>query len=498
MDNEIKDHNLESLFHVEYLGDWKSERSSKTKNRGTFHFVEAYGKKTGPGSIIKSGIKNQHPKFLKDLLGSSGLHKTLVQTKATLAMGDDINVIVQEDAPPDEAQKAYAFLKKHGLIKMREGLAMDIGTYGGFCVQKAYDDDVVKEGSGTRKLVKAHKHDFDEFRLMKPTRSKYGIYKPEYASLHSHWGNKYKQKDVITLPIWFPETTPDGELTEESKEFKLDADILGVEEKDLVEYQNRFFYYGRVYTNEAKYYPVPDYQSSATLDAIVLDSELIHFDVNEIDNGLSIGYIITIFRKNWSIEDPDKEKRLREAENKLVSQKMVGAKNKGKVTIMRAQPSPDGNNKGNVNIQPIPNNNNAERHIVLEKRKNIYILVGHGITAPEIGGVPDLTKGGFSSDAEKIVVAMESLFFTRLNKWRSVMYEFYESILLEEGFKIKGVKFIDNIPFRKKISDVILKYSYTKDEIRAFNGDAPLTEDKRETLNREIAGTNGTQTSLDL
>lgn len=498
MENEIKDYGGGNLFHVENVGDWKSERSASIRSRAPFHFKEEYGKKTGPGSIIKCGTKNDHPRFLKDLVGYSGLHKTLVETKATLAMGDDLVFISEEGASVDEAKKAYEFLDDLGLIDAREGISMDISTYGGFSAQLIYEDELTRRGDGVRALKKAHKHDFDEFRLMKPVKDKYGIYKPTYGCLHPHWGNRYKQKDVITLPIWFKELDKDGNKTEETEDFELDAVVLGVDPEDLPKYQNRFFYYDRVYTNQAKFYPVPDYQTSATLDAIVLDGELIHFDVREIENGLSIGYIVTIFRKDWSKDDPEKEKRIRAAEKNLVSQKMTGSNNKGKVVIMRAQPSPDGNNKGNVNIQPIPNNNTAERHAVLEKRKNVYILVGHGIVAPEIGGVPDLSKGGFSSDADKIVDAINNLFFTRLNKWRSVMAKFYVALAKEAGFKIKSVKFVDNIPFRKKISDELQKYAYTKDEIRGLNGSEPLTEENRKILEGEIAfTTNGVQTSMD-
>lgn len=482
-------------FHVETIGGWKSERAAGIKKRSaSFQYFEEYSKKTGAGSIIKSGKSNDHPRFLKDLLGFSALHKTLVETKATLAMGDSIMFQMEDDADPQEVTE---FMDNMGLIDMREGLSMDIATFGGFCVQMIYENDITRTDNGIRKLKKSYKHDFDEFRLMKPVKDKYGIYKPEYGCLHPHWGNRYKAKDTVTLPLWHAELDKDGELTEEAEDFQLDADMLGVDESELPEYQDRFFYYDRTYTNQAKFYPVPDYQTSASIDAIVLDGELIHFDVREIENGMSIDYIFTIFRKNWSNDDPEKEKRLREAERNMVSQKMTGSNNKGKVILMRAEPDPEGNNKGNVDIQPVPNNNNADRHNVMEKRKNIYILVAHGIIAPEIGGVPDLTKGGFSSEADKIVDAIANLFFTRLNKWRAIMSKFYIRIAREHGYKVKNVKFVDKIPFRKKIEEGLLKYAYTINEIREMNGAEPLTEENREQLLKDRIPIEGVQTSME-
>lgn len=498
---DAKDHGG-IIFGVEHIGEWSTKPSQSIKDKTPFVFTEGYSKKSGKTSIIKFGSKNDHPKYLKELVGKSGLHKTLIETKATLAMGDDIIFVPEDDADPEDGKKAYDALKELGLIDMREGISMDIATYGGFAVQNVYQDDLSLSHKGTRKPVMYYKHDFDEFRLMKPVKNKYGIYEPEYGSFHHHWGNSYKPKDMLTLPIWFPEVDKNGELTDKEVNFQLDTELIGADDDKVVEYENRFIYYGKVYTNTAKFYPVPDYQTSATLDAITLDGELINFDVNEVRNGLSIGYVITFYRKNWSEEDPEKEERLREAEKKIVSGSMTGAQNKGKVTILRAQPPSDGEkNNGGLNIQPVPNNNNSERHNVLEKRKNVYILVGHGIIAPEIGGVPDLANGGFSSEADKIVDAISNLFFTRLNKWRRTMEKFYVAMAREAGFKIKALKFVDKIPFRKKISDNILVHSYTIDEIREMNGNEPLTEEQEVILFGEknnVAPTTGTQTALKL
>ena len=479
-----------NVEHVKPVDAWESKGSRSISTKDPFKFMEAYSRRTNRTSIIKFGKKNDHPQFLKDLVELSGMHKSLIDTKANLTMGDDL-VFRNEDGQPNEA--AYEYLNNLSLIDMREGLSADLCTFGGFAVQLAYVDDVEsKEEVGLmRDLRMAHKHDFHEFRLFKPERDDFGIFKPRYGAIHPFWGDSYKHKDMLTLPIWFTQKNKEGKETLESENFELDLDILGIDKDDneaVTKVQDRYFYYGKTYSNLAKYYPVPDYQTAGTINAIIVDGELILFDVSEIRNDFSIRYIVTFVRKDWSSEDPDREARVRAAERKLVNDQMTGAKNQARATIVRAEPTPEGEPpQSTFQINEVPNTNSAERHTVLEKRKNTYILVGHGVVAPEIAGIPDLSKGGFSSDADRIVDAISNLFFMRLNRFRKVMSKFYLDMLhdKQEFRGVKTVDFVDNIPFRKKIADVILKHAYLIDEIRAMNGNEPLTEEQNETLKKE-------------
>lgn len=484
--------NVFNTEHVDY-NMVNSRPSVSSADRSSFTFVEGINKNATKKTIIKFGKHNDHPSFLKELLGISSMHRSLVETKANLTMGDDLSFITKN---PADAKSVYDFFDNLGLIQAREKIALDICTFGGFVMQHAYMTNVAitKPGQSKRKLEMAYKHDFDEFRLLNPVKNKYGIYEPTYGALHPCWGKTYRSSDTLYLPLWFDET--------KNTDFSLDKDIYdNLTKEELLSFENRFFYYDKTYSNIAKYYPVPDYQTRAGINAIILDGELIEFDVQELRNGLTVGYIITFIRKDWSKEDPEKEERIREAERAVVRNDMTGSQNRGRVTIARVEPSADGakQSKG-FEIAEIPNNNTSDRHDIIEKRKNAYLLVAHGIVAPEIAGIAS-NGNAFSSDADRIVDAISNLFFIRLNKFRAVMERYYLAVAKEAGFDVQSVSFVDKIPFRKKIDSAILKHAFLIDEIRKMNNYPALTAEEQATLNEEKAksvSTNGKQAKLNL
>lgn len=492
-------------FSVENLDFGQATSSKSSEDKGSFKFVELYRKTQAKRSVIKYGKYNDHPQFLKELVELSSMHRSLVETKANLTMGDGVLFTAQNETIP---KKALDFLKDTGLLAMRQGISLDLSTFGGFSAQLAYTDDVTADrvNNGTRDLEMAHKHDFEEFRLLVPQKNQYGIWKATYGAVHPNWGKRARMTEAVILPLWFAETKSDGTQTLDAKDFKLDKDIFGAKtEKELVQYQDRFYYYDRVFTNLTKFYPVPDYQTRAAINAIILDGELIEFDVNELRNNLTTGYIVTFLRKDWSNEDATKEAKIRSAERDLVRNDMTGAANNGRVTIVRAEPPANGEKaKEAFTVNEIPNTNTADRHNILESRKNTYILVAHGIIAPEIAGIPNSVKSGFSSDADRIVDAIANLFFTRLNKNREVIKKFYLTMVKEAGFEVDDMQFVDNIPFRKKIETGLLKHAFLINEVRKMHGHEPLSDEERQVLQDEInltptgtPSTTGEQTALE-
>lgn len=473
-------------FSIEHL-ELGGRNSKSMTDRESFNFVESFSRSASKKQIIKFGKHNDHPTFLKELARLSSMHRSLVETKSNLTMGDNITF---NTATAPESEKVYDWFNGLGLIDAREKISLDICTFGGFAMQHAYETDVsiTDKTKSKRKLAMAYNHDLEEFRLLAPVKNEFGIYEPTYGAIHPCWGRSYRNSDITYLPLWFDDT--------KYPNFELDKDIIDVPNEELVNYQNRFFYYDKVYTNLSKYYPLPDYQTRAGLNAIILDGELIEFDVNELRNGLSVGFIVTFIRKDWSKEDPAKEATIRQAERNLVGDNMTGSKNNGRVTIARVEPNANNPESKGFDISEIPNNNTADRHAGLEERKNAYILVAHGIVAPEIAGIS--SKGtGFSSDADRIVDAIANLFFIRLNKFRSLMQRYYMRIAKEAGFDVKSVSFVDKIPFRKKIESAILKHAFLVDEIRQMNNYPALTDEQETKLNTEkVKSTSGEQTKL--
>jgi len=315
-------------FSVENIDFGQGSTSKSIEDKGSFKFVELYRKSQSKRSVIKYGKYNDHPQFLKELVELSSMHRSLVETKANLTMGDGVIFTAATEGVPKQALK---FLKDTGLLEMRQGISLDLTTFGGFAAQLAYVDDVTanRPNNSMRDLKMAYKHDFEEFRLMMPQQNQYNIWESNYGAIHTCWSRRARMSEAIILPLWFPDTDSDGNQSADAKVFKLDLDILGLEnEKAAKSLEDRFYYYDRTFTNLSKFYPVPDYQTRAAINAIILDGELIEFDVNELRNNLTTGYIVTFLRKDWSKEDATKEAKIRAAERDLVRNDMTGSKNK--------------------------------------------------------------------------------------------------------------------------------------------------------------------------
>lgn len=401
-------------------------------------------------NIIKYGSDNQHPNYLCELPLKSGLHRTILIAKSELVAGEDV-VFIGEDA--DDAKEWF---NEVGLDETREPIAYDLVTYSGFAIQNIYSFDIEKKSDGTRKLESVHKEDFKEFRLTTPEQLKSGIYKPLECKLHPVWGRSPRKAQIKTLPLWFPE----GDKNYPKKKGK------------------NFIYYDRVHTNILKWYPLPDYESQSCMNAIELDAELIMFDVKELENNLNTGYVVTFLRKDYSSIDPKKERELRSMEESLVRQDMTGAKNNKNVVVLRAEPPKANENvKTPMTITPVPSNNNSERHTILERRKNINILIGHGLPDPAIAGIPDLTKSGFASEAAKMEAATSIWFFTRINSFRRPMRRYYLKMAKEAGFNVTDCKIIDSIPFRARMTEKLMLATMGTNEIRADYGKSAASDE---------------------
>lgn len=422
--------------------------------------------RTSDKAYIKFGIDNQHPQYLLELFKKSGTHQSIVRTKAILTMGDGIVL----EGP--DAEKGYELLDSLNYMDdIHEPIAWDVTMYGGFVVQKIYGETDLE--LNRQKLTLLHHHPFYEFRIGPPEKVQIGINIPLLGLIHSNWSKGTRKSDIIELPLYFDEDNP-------LKKEKPIQDLLSEYESD------NQLYYGKIYSPSTRFYPVPDYQSESGMNAIMLDNELILFDISELTNNMTAGYMITFIRKDYSTEDPEKENRFRKAEESLVKNDMRGAGNNKRIVITRAEPPKPGEEvRQPFQLQEIPSTNTGDRHNIIERRKNIAILVAHGLAAPEIAGIPDLNKGSFTSQAENLLQSVELLFEFRIKSLRKPLLKFVMSLMDEAGLDITSAQVKDNIPFRKKISDAMWKHAFLIDEIRNAYGHAALSEEEREKLNEE-------------
>lgn len=409
-------------------------------------------------TYIAYGAKNNHPNKLIDLAHGSPTHKSILIFKTSLTYGKGINIQCSTD---DEKEALEDFFKETNITDSIYKMCWDMVLFGAFTMQHIYEFNVDLERDGTRELKRVYKQPFQQFRLANPIKLEAtGEWKPVEGVLHPTWGKSYRKKSEDRLPLWHKES---------------DYEVFG---DDLPSISNgNVLYYDRIYTPLMNYYPLPDYQTKGGLNSILLDSELIEFDVNELLNNLSSGYIVTFIRKNYSASDPEKERKIRAKEKALVSDDMKGARNNKRVVIMRAEPPEKGQDIDKpFLIDPVPSNNNSERHKILDDRKSKGILTAHGVPAEEIVGVPRMSGSGFSSEAEKLRVGTDIMMFTRIKDFREPIIKYLKNMADEAGLQYESISFQDNIPFRKNISNTMWRYAFTENEYREAHEYSKLEE----------------------
>ena len=412
---------------------------------------------------ILYGEDNRFPFFLIDIAKKSYIHGSILESKKNIIAGE----LVFAGDNESEVNTAKEFFDSIGLTsKLHKSICADMALFGGSFMQLVFGSDA-SANFGIRRLVKSR---FETVRLGVREPDDDGIPEINTHYIHADWDSPPKKgknapKDVPVFDI-----EPEEEV---DKSEKLQSFLIG-NDSSLMDA-----------------YPKPDYLSEGALDAIMLDAEIIKFDVNDLKNGMNAGYIVTFIREDYSKADPEKERKLREDEKKMVKDHLQGSGNASRVVITRAKPS-DKDRKP-IEITPIPNVNVADRHRVMREEKTIAILASHGMVAPELAGIPGLSSSGFGDKADFLVTAHELLIENRIKDLQQPIKDFYNG-LIEKFLKDVEVKIdiVSRVPITPSISDEMWQKNFTKDEFRTSRKYPVLTDEQ----NTEIAETESAQKSF--
>ena len=196
------------------------------------------------------------------------------------------------------------------------------------------------------------------------------------------------------------------------------------------------------------FYAKPDYDCA--LEDIELESEIKLFDLNCVRNGYYPGIIFDFPEK------PSKEER--QVIKQSLKTAFQGGQGAGQAVVLF---NDDPNKK--VQITPITPSNNTN---VLENLKvwnRSCIMIGHGITSPELLGIE---SGGSSlgGDANKISVSYELFYNTVIKKKQNQIMRVFQEILDIDELTIANSKPISYIP------ETVLLNNFTVTEIREMYG----------------------------
>ena len=435
---------------------------------------------TSPWIIF--GRKNRWPHFLLDLASKSVLHRALLITKRNMIAGGGIELKGDNE---NKVKEAIKFFKEIKLFTEHKKIAEDMAFFGGSYAQiiNKFDEDA---NSGTNRIIKMR---YEEMRLGKPDKIE-GV--EGMKAINKHWMHKDWRAPLI------PSTGEDADNSGDRFPKSIPSfDFDTLEEIDRIKNNKRknVSYYLTSYSNIYKFYSIPDYQTQPGINSILIDGEIVTFNISQLKNGLTASYIVTFFRKDYTEEDKKKEKELRQAERDMVINDLLGSENAGNVVITRALPSaPD---QKSMEITEIPSVGDTERLEFLRRDTNIQILEAHGFVMPELAGIPNLSKSGFSNKSDELITALEIIRFNRIVDLQEPVIDFYNNLLVLNGFQNEDEGSVtasidNNIPISRTISDEMWQWLDDENGFRVTKGlplktDDEIKERRTERLTKSVS-----------
>ena len=291
---------------------------------------------------INYGVNNLFPQYLRELAQTGAVHGSLCISIGDMMAGKAL-----------EAGIYTAQVNGLSTYDVFYGCAHDLKKYGGYYIEVIYSFDRAS-------VAKLRHIPFEECRIAVETETEEicGIY-------HSNdWAATKKKRNR-------PEFIPLFNVAKKAEE-------------------PRQIYYCYNYTS-GQYYPRPDYYSA--INSIELAKEISVYHINNIVNGLTPSFIVSMFQ---GAPSPDDQRQIKNDWER----QLTGARNAGKFIMTfneRDTPKPD--------ITTFPLSDADKQYQFLSEESTSLIMVAHRVTTPLLFGIR--SQSGFGSNKDEMAVGLE-------------------------------------------------------------------------------------------
>ena len=323
------------------------------------------------------GEDNLYPQFVASLLYKSAINRTAIQSKIDATIGEGL---VTNN--PDQQYALRRANPTESWNDVFEKCAQDYITFGGFSLNIIWNN----EGTGIAEIYHA------DFTKIRSGNIPNGEDVPSEYYYCADWSNFRKFK-----PVQYPAYDPSKAETEPSQ-------IL----------------YTWDYEPGNLFYPLPSYAGS--LNDIQIDVEVSKFHLSNLANSLNPSLFIGL---NNGIPEPEEREEIYDE----LTMAYRGSENAGKAFIAFSQDkehAPD--------IIPIQSANDTY-YTTLESRITTRILTGHRITSPLLLGLyHEGAGGGFSSNANEIMVSYNHFMATTIKPIQKSMLKIFDNLFGYYGY----------------------------------------------------------------
>lgn len=240
-------------------------------------------------------------------------------------------------------------------------------------------------------------------------------------------------------------------------------------------------------------YPIPNYAKEAVINACIMDSYLPKFDVAAMENGLSVGYILTVPLKQPKRGDrkgKDEYEKKKEKIREDVRNSLQGVENADNLLVLYVDPRSENEP---IHIAQVPNNNNHETLIDKDERHERIILNSFRVVHPSLVGVQPRSGRGMNHQANLLNEAEENWYSNFVYGYVKLVCNFYQDLVAvfeyENGLSGTGlyVVFPRDIRFKRKMSDELMLKTLTTERIyEEFGLSIDITPEYLTDLHRDL------------
>ena len=303
--------------------------------------VVSSAEKTDRAGWVNYGVNNLFPQYLRELAQTGAVHGSLCISIGDMMAGKAL-----------EAGVYTRQLEGLSAYEVFYGCAHDLKKYGGYYIEVIYSFDRAS-------VAKLRHIPFEECRLSVDSDEEInGVY-------HSNdWAATKRKRNR-------PEFIPLFNVAKKAEE-------------------PRQIYYCYNYTS-GQYYPRPDYYSA--INSIELAKEISVYHINNIVNGLTPSFIVSMFQ---GAPSPDDQRQIKNDWER----QLTGARNAGKFIMTfneRDTPKPD--------ITTFPLSDADKQYQFLSEESTSLIMVAHRVTTPLLFGIR--SQSGFGSNKDEMAIGLE-------------------------------------------------------------------------------------------
>ena len=387
------------------------------------------------------GEDNHYPFFLLDLKSKSNLLSAAADSSSHVARGSGAK---PQSENKDHEVRFTNWLKRiKANLHFEQMLFANLGFFRGAYVEMAFGDKMTDDAKKMKRLTSIKAGNYIRYRVgVRNAAGKIPFYyfHPDFYCSRPGTARLRAIKPYIDAKNAFDNIGKNTVFKHDGKDPFFENGLSGFN-------KGRFVHFIKEPSLLSEEYPRATFETESCLNAIVLNALLSQFDVAGMENGLTLGHIVTVPlakpRRGDKEGEERYEKRKREF-REIVRQRFQGADNENNILVLYQDPR---SKNDPVTIAQVPHNNTKDTLEDKDERAERTILTAFKVPHPQLIGVAARTSKGLNQQSGTLTEADNQWYTDFVSKITIMAENFYNEVLvpiwqLEENIETTDLKVV--------------------------------------------------------